>query len=721
MLQRQRQNFASAPMKDATHTGYPRPEEEQVRAWFLDLFGGHTGWMELGYVYGDPNEVDLTIAGWHWYSPDNVDTLVEHCCDLVEQYGNAYHRVSLLSQKRRKEDAVSFIPGIFGDDYSSGAALPATDLLESSQDNFQAYWRVEGGIDVATYKELSTRLESQAGFSSNSKNAIHFVRFPGSINTKAGRNNFVARHHRDPTVRLYTVKQLRSAFPKAKREKLPGARKSGAEYVADLPPETRKSINYWRANIGMLLNDEGLPELLTNPETHAYKILKGELKEIDGDSSSSMHRASVMSGLVGHGYPQAEAIALAMCLVPPAKHKSEQWLLGDAARLFDKYRKKLDKEYKPTDIHSDAESDACNNRTEPAPARTHGRPVVYTFTADDLLQWMKENGNGAKCTVFGTRAEHAIQIDISGHKLRRLEDELARTGRAVRKTHRHASWLELTVPQEVPESIDSGMSKNASGSEMQEPAAPEPQPAECAVTAGETEARAVEPGDSRVSKNIVAEEISESGIATTENDEAKHNARNAREIENTPPLLDGGAGALVCLHDASAVPDTCTAPRTYQDAVRAVLEKHPRAKRAVLLDTVESLGFPNRNAIAYWLDRIKQEQRWKRQVEKIRQMTLAHTNRAITIAEGAIAAGIKLNASEQKRNAVAFWRWRYMMLVEHRDELLAAQKQRESVPIDQSEFDQDKSAGEACSAKRTIPYPQSPAPPPAPTSAPPDT
>jgi hypothetical protein len=417
---------------------YARPDVGQLRNWLWEMFGSNEGWLDLGYIEGDPKERPMTRDGWHYYNPNDLDDLAERCCALVEQYGNAYHSIGLYREPRRAIEALSFLPGIFVDDYPGRATRPATCLLETSQRNYQAFWLVPGGIDAATFHALGQAVARATGGGPNSCNAAHMIRFPGSINTKPGKGSFAARYHANPSYPRYNVEQLRAAFPQAKH---------GPNLVlAELDNETREDIEYWRANIDSLLKN-GIPKRMVprpgRQPGQTYNILRG-IQDVPGDGSSSMWRATLMRGLLLHGYPMAEAIALAMHLAPPARTQSDTWLFADCVRLFGKAQDKLGPKYKPTASRPNGKSSPVKNTEAPTePPRPRGRPLTDTLSADVLYAWFCDNAVGTPAKVIGTVDDVAAEFNVPRSQVERAERELRKRGLIKRGWKRHTSWVEL--------------------------------------------------------------------------------------------------------------------------------------------------------------------------------------------------------------------------------------------------------------------------------------
>jgi hypothetical protein len=118
----------------ATFTPVDRPDLEAVCSWLYHHYGQNTGWIECFWKDGNPQD-ELTLSGRIWlrYDPATFDEVVDTYSDLVACYGNVYLSIGLYHEQRRAFDAVSYLPGLFVDDYTGGAALPASALLVTSQ------------------------------------------------------------------------------------------------------------------------------------------------------------------------------------------------------------------------------------------------------------------------------------------------------------------------------------------------------------------------------------------------------------------------------------------------------------------------------------------------------------------------------------------------------------------------------------------------------------
>jgi hypothetical protein len=565
----------------------------------------------------DGNPKDRTARSsqaWVWYDPDDPTDLVERYSAAVARVGNVYLSVGVYREQRRAYGALSYLPGIFVDDYTGGAAVPASALLMTSHGNAQAFWYVPGGIDGATFHQLGKAAARATGGGANSSNATHLIRPPGSVNRKPGRDNYRTHLKENPDAPRYTVEQLRAAFPHASD--------GGPVAVPDLTSEEHEQIDYWRQNATHLLNDEGIPRrIVPRPGRRAgqtYNILRG-IENVPGDGSSSMWRATLMRGLLLHGYPMPEAIALAMHLAPPDRGQDDAWLLTDALRLFEKEQAKLGEKYAPSASRPKGQnSPVKNHQNAPEPPRPRGRPRSDTLTADVLYAWFCDNAVGTPAKVLCTVGDVADELGVPRSQVERAERELRRQGLIMRSAKRWNSWVELPHFRPV---------KNPQGTKGRTVPAATPKTGDGAAQCNEHACAGETPH-------------TPTGVCSPPN----------------PPI----AGA------------TSEAPR-YEQAIRAILDKHPTARKGTVLDTAEALGCSNRGALEYWYRRVRQERQWERGRAKIRQMSLQHTYRAIRSAENAISDGRRPGASEAQRNRVRFWCWRYAALVEHRDELLAAQ------------------------------------------------
>jgi hypothetical protein len=566
----------------------------------------------------DGNPKDRTARSsqaWVWYDPDDPTDLVERYSAAVARVGNVYLSVGVYREQRRAYGALSYLPGIFVDDYTGGAAVPASALLMTSHGNAQAFWYVPGGIDGATFHQLGKAAARATGGGANSSNATHLIRPPGSVNRKPGRDNYRTHLKENPDAPRYTVEQLRAAFPHASD--------GGPVAVPDLTSEEHEQIDYWRQNATHLLNDEGIPRrIVPRPGRRAgqtYNILRG-IENVPGDGSSSMWRATLMRGLLLHGYPMPEAIALAMHLAPPDRGQDDAWLLTDALRLFEKEQAKLGEKYAPSASRPKGQnSPVKNHQNAPEPPRPRGRPRSDTLTADVLYAWFCDNAVGTPAKVLCTVGDVADELGVPRSQVERAERELRRQGLIMRSAKRWNSWVELPHFRPV---------KNPQGTKGRTVPAATPKTGDGAAQCNEHACAGETPH-------------TPTGVCSPPN----------------PPI-------------AGATPEV---PRNYREAVQRVLAKLPRADWRTVRDTCEAMGFDNAPAVRQWYEWAKNQKRYAREREKIQQYTPKELARQLAIADkkaARVQGQGREKPTEQELKQKPYWLWRW-------SELLTEQERRE--------------------------------------------
>jgi hypothetical protein len=227
----------------------------------------------------------------------------------------------------------------------------------------------------------------------------------------------------------------------------------------DLPIEAEllQDAKYWLENIGMLLNQDGIPIRMGSAEKSlSYRILTGECTKYNHDTS--LRRYKLMEGLLRFGYPEEKAIALGFHL-GHVGHKAEDWQLRDSVSIFMKVRAELGAKYRPTPCYSYNKNPEqhtlptpSKSSAEAAAPRPRGRPRtcpdVYT-----VYEWLLERIDASGCILAGGRSL-AAKWHISHRSWRDIERKLADEGLVERITPRDKRLAHLIVHTVSPISPD---------------------------------------------------------------------------------------------------------------------------------------------------------------------------------------------------------------------------------------------------------------------------
>jgi hypothetical protein len=221
--------------------------------------------------------------------------------------------------------------------------------------------------------------------------------------------------------------------------------------------ELLQDAKYWLENIGMLLNQDGIPIRMGSAEKSlSYRILTGECTKYNHDTS--LRRYKLMEGLLRFGYPEEKAIALGFHL-GHVGHKAEDWQLRDSVSIFMKVRAELGAKYRPTPCYSYNKNPEqhtlptpSKSSAEAAAPRPRGRPRtcpdVYT-----VYEWLLERIDASGCILAGGRSL-AAKWHISHRSWRDIEQKLADEGLVQRITPRDKRGARLIVHTVSPISPD---------------------------------------------------------------------------------------------------------------------------------------------------------------------------------------------------------------------------------------------------------------------------
>jgi hypothetical protein len=412
--------------------------------------------------------------------------------------------------------------------------------------------------------------------------------------------------------------------------------------VPDLPEETRTQIDYWRDHIDHLLNEQKIPRRLRNPRSQARRVLTGELSGFDADSS--LKRAVLMRGLLLHGYPQAEAVALCCELVPPARGQNDTWLVTDCLRLFEKERARLGEKYTPSSSRPKGKPSPFKNTDTDTPARPRGRPAEDTTTWEGLELWYAEEMNLYTGKVDHTVSSAANSLEVPRIQIERAEREGRRLGRMRRvvSADRGSSWVELIRGDDSgrPRTQEQGQQDAVPGTHRTRGRYA---PGRITASADESTRRDTAQQAETVSpfKNA---DIPEYGAATpettTEDVQCKEHAHARKEHYHTP--------SGVCSPPTPPEPTELPPQRPLAELVRMLVDSDPLASFGRVWDYCQARGYDDTGGA-------REAFRFAKQQTKIQGMSDKHLDRAITSAATAMA-----EYAQDKR--FWFWRRRHILL-----------------------------------------------------------
>lgn len=196
----------------------------QARAWLRSIFGdAETGYIELRWIR--PNRP----SEQRWFAlPNEIDQAV---ATILGASHDCYMGVAIRSRHGGKaEDVLAFpavwtdideVPGLDDTDaalaYIKDKVLFAPSLLiQTSPGRWQVWWLFQESAlagDAARIVSVNKRLTHVLGGDANSCDAARVLRVPGSINTKPGRDGFVARLALCELDRRYGLDELDDAVP----------------------------------------------------------------------------------------------------------------------------------------------------------------------------------------------------------------------------------------------------------------------------------------------------------------------------------------------------------------------------------------------------------------------------------------------------------------------------------------------------------------------------
>lgn len=420
----------------------PAPHPDTLR--FLDvLYHGLAGWCELSYIDGDPSDRTAPfVREWHHVAGE-YQALASRCTALGARYGNVYASRTLYSVKRRSEAHALPSRVIFIDDLPAAPALPPSMAVQTSATSRHGYYLASESLPNADGADLARRGAAALGADRSGADLVQIVRVPGTFNTKRGGRWPVQLVTTDGP--RYTAAELGAAWPALPE---PAASWGGLD---------ERRVGWWLGNIGLLLDQEGLPRRVRNPKARARFAQRGEWRD------SSAYRFTIARSLVMHGFPDDEAAALLLHFCDDGgQRKGGRWLAGDVARCLAKVRAEVTpyQGIRPTTMSTKYQARLPQALPSNAPRRK-GRPVA--LAADQLLAFYRQHADTATHCMM-SRADVAQALHISTGVLGRLERQLLERGELYRETaaNRRRSWIVFGAKP-----TDLGMIKNAENAENQ--------------------------------------------------------------------------------------------------------------------------------------------------------------------------------------------------------------------------------------------------------------
>lgn len=202
---------------------------DQVSTFLYGIFGEDVEGMVATGRIGDGATRPITNSRfWRW--PEQADELV----DFVDQHNteDVYFSPMLYGEQRRTKDAVTYTPVLWADTDSADPEdfdLDPSIVVETSKGRWQAYWCLTETVSPLWAEAMSkqitySRLEEGSDYGwALSK----YLRIPGTVNTKPGRENYPV-----------TVKFIGTIYSAEEVEKVYGETSFAATSFVDrdLPP-----------------------------------------------------------------------------------------------------------------------------------------------------------------------------------------------------------------------------------------------------------------------------------------------------------------------------------------------------------------------------------------------------------------------------------------------------------------------------------------------------
>ncbi len=408
----------------------------ELAVWLRWLHDHQEGWLEVGVGKArrdDPSKIGVYppkpawdgVGRFVWLTRETADAVARKLLHLASKYGNVYTSRSLYSQPVRNAKYALPSRAIFLDDVRASPDQGA--MVETSEGNYQAYYRLDTPADATTIVDLQRRAAKAHGADPSGVDIEQLVRIPHSYNTKRGGRWPVRLVYQND--RQYTIAELKGRWPAVETQ-------STAEPVA-LEGELRAAVERELGRIPAIMRRIG-------PDTLTGKQLRGEYlyrDTLNTEPNGSATRWALACNLrAKRGLPDAEIIALLLYYDLGARQrKGDAWLEGDVMRCL-----------------TAAHSTYPNARTEPTrggancapkplpPSQRRTRGRQHKLTTDAYLDWLRKEATGGT-TVMLSRRQIADALQVHVCTVDRLERVLREQGRIERRTNRQRtdSWLVL--------------------------------------------------------------------------------------------------------------------------------------------------------------------------------------------------------------------------------------------------------------------------------------
>ena len=121
------------------------------------LFGRQVGYIEVGYIAGDPLEDDMRFVPgkrWHRYSWETAPAIARFHDALAEQHGDVYVSSAIYSEPRRSRTVALPSRIVFTDDAPERPRVRYSAVCRTSAASQQSYHILAEAVGPATRREL---------------------------------------------------------------------------------------------------------------------------------------------------------------------------------------------------------------------------------------------------------------------------------------------------------------------------------------------------------------------------------------------------------------------------------------------------------------------------------------------------------------------------------------------------------------------------------------
>ncbi len=142
------------------------------------LYGIRSGYLEVGYINGDPLHTGLKRARWFYYTPERVPQLVQYLQQLAHRYGNVYISRTLYRQNQRNSAHALPSRVVFIDDAPEHPTLPYSAVVRTSTGSRHGYYQLDQEQNATTIADLQRRAAATLDADKSGTDIEQMVRIP---------------------------------------------------------------------------------------------------------------------------------------------------------------------------------------------------------------------------------------------------------------------------------------------------------------------------------------------------------------------------------------------------------------------------------------------------------------------------------------------------------------------------------------------------------------